>query len=622
MTLYPGPPGRSNAVLAELQISNFAIITHLDLSLAPRFNAFTGETGAGKSIIIDALGIVLGGRASPEMVRTGAPAARVQALFHLDAAVAERMTPAFERHGVEPADDLILTREVTASGRSTARVNGTLVPLAALREMGEGLVDITGQSEHLSLLRPAAQLDMLDQYARCGAVRGEVAELYRRTRELEAEIAGLVRDKQEAARRADMLRYQVEEIEAAAPQEGEDEELSSRRNLLANAEKLSTLAETAYQALYGSADSALDLLRRADAAMEELVGYDASLSGDLEALREALVNTEECALTVRRYRDAVEYDPAQLAQVEDRLDALNRLKRKYGATLDEVLEYARSASEELETLEHGEERAEELREELEAVRGRLAARAAELSEARTAAAAELGQRVEGALADLLMARARVRVEVSRRAGEGGATVEIDGETVGVDATGIDRVEILLSPNPGEPLKSMARIASGGETARILLAVRSVLSDADATPTLVFDEVDVGVGGRSGQVVGEKLYGLTGRHQVLAITHLAQVAAFADAHYRISKRVEEDRTSTCVDRLDADGTRAELAAMLGGLPVSEKSLQSAGELMGRVRDWKRDGARPAEPEPRPEPESELVAVPAAANSRRAPRRRAG
>ncbi len=576
-------------MLAELQISDFAIINRLDLRLHDKFNAFTGETGAGKSIIIDALGIVLGGRASPDFVRTGSNAARVQALFHLDPGTVERMTPVFERHGVEPSEDLILTREVTASGRSTARVNGTLIPVAALRELAEGLVDITGQSEHLSLLRPAAQLDLLDQYARCGALRAEVASLYAEARGLEADIAGLVRDRQEAERRADMLRYQLEEIESAAPQAGEEEDLLQRRTLLANAEKLSTLAETAYHALYGSSDSALDLLRQAEGAMEGLVRYDASLGPDLETLREALVNVEEAALTVRRYRDCVEYDPGQLAHIEDRLDSLNRLKRKYGSTIAEVLEYESQAADELNNLEHSEERAEELRVRLERVRDKLAERALALSQARSSAADDLGARIEQALADLLMARARVQVQVTRRAGEGGSTVEVEGESVGVDATGIDRVEILLSPNPGEPLKPMARIASGGETARILLAVRSVLSDADQTPTLVFDEVDVGVGGRSGHVVGEKLYGLTRSHQVLAITHLAQVAAFADAHHRITKVVDEDRTSTRVDELDDSEKRAELAAMLGGLPVGEKSLQSAGELLARVDAWKRDGA---------------------------------
>jgi DNA repair protein RecN (Recombination protein N) len=577
-------------VLAELQISDFAIIECLNLRLGERFNAFTGETGAGKSIIIDALGVVLGGRASPEMVRTGASAARVQALFQLDPSHLERLSPALERHGAEPTEDLVLTREISAAGRSTARVNGALLPVAGLREVAEGLVDITGQSEHLSLLRPAAQLDMLDQYAEAGELRSRVAELYSRARELEAEISGLVRDRREAERRADMLRYQLEEIEAAAPQPGEDEELLARRTLLANAERLSSLAETAYQALYGGSPSAVDGAREAETALDELVGLDPQLGGDLETLREAAINLEECALTVRRYRDSVEYDPGQLAQLEDRLDALNRLKRKYGTTVGEVLEYGRAAAEELDGLEHGEERAQRLGEELEGALARLSECALELSALRTRAASELGGRIEGALADLLMARARVETRVTRKPVEGGLSLQVDGEAVGVDSTGIDRVELMLSPNPGEPLKPMARIASGGETARILLAVRSVLSEADRTPTLVFDEVDVGVGGRSGHVVGEKLYGLTRGHQVFAITHLAQVAAYADAHYRITKLVADDRTSTRVDELDAEAAREELAAMLGGLPVTEKSLQSADELLARARQWKLGGAR--------------------------------
>lgn len=578
-------------MLAELSISDFAIIDRLDLRLHPRFNAFTGETGAGKSIIIDALGVVLGGRASPEMVRAGAKLARVQALFQLDSATRARLTPALERHGVEPDDDLILTRELAASGRSAARVNGALVPAGALREIAAGLADITGQSEHLSLLRPAVQLDVLDQYGRTGGHREAVTALYREARGLEEEIAGLVRDRQEAERRGDMLRYQLEEIEAAVPQEREDDELERRRTLLANAERLTALAETAYQALYGETGAAVEQLRTAEGAMDELVRLDPSLEGDLEALREAAVNAEEAALAVRRYRDAVEYDPGELQQIEDRLDALNRLRRKYGATIAEVLAYQRTAAEELDALEHGEERAEGLGRRLGEVRGRLAERALELSRRRTEAARELGESVERALADLLMARARVEVRVERRPPGDGLAVEIEGEPAGVDAAGIDRVEIMLSPNPGEPLKPMARIASGGETARILLAVRSVLSDADQTPTLVFDEVDVGVGGRSGQVVGEKLYALTGGHQVLAITHLAQVAAFADAHHRITKVVADGRTRTRVDELGEDETRKELAAMLGGLPVSAKGLENAVELLGRVRAWKANGDAP-------------------------------
>ena len=332
-------------MLAQLQIADFAIITRLDLALHPKFNAFTGETGAGKSIIIDALGVVLGGRASPDLVRTGSSAARVQALFQLDSDTASRLAPRLSQLGIEPSDDVILSREIAANGRSTARVNGTLVPVATLREVAEGMVDITGQSEHLSLLRPAAQLDMLDQYARSGELRAGVSQSYREARRLEEAIAGLVRDRQEAERRADMLRFQLEEIEAVGPQPGEDEELASRRTLLANAEKLRTLADTAYQSLYGETGSALDKLRIAESALSDLVRYDPNLAPDLEALREALVNVEEGSLSVRRYRDGVESDPGALQEVEDRLDALTRLKRKYGATVDEVLAYGRQAAE-------------------------------------------------------------------------------------------------------------------------------------------------------------------------------------------------------------------------------------------------------------------------------------
>ena len=580
-------------MLRELQISDFAIITDLDLTFHPRFNVFTGETGAGKSIIIDALGIVLGGRASPEMVRTGAAGARVQALFELDGPTLDRLRPACETYGVDVAEGLILSREVSATGRSTARVNGVLVPVAVLREVAEGLVDITGQSEHLSLLRPAAQLRLLDQYARTEPLRSEVSELYSRARAIETRISSLVHDRQEAERRADMLRYQTEEIESAGLGMGEEQELTQQRTLLSNAERLTMLAENAYQSLYSASPSGLDQLRQAQSSAEELVRLDPSLQPDLDLLVEAALNVEEIALTVRRYRDSVEYDPALLSQIEDRLDQINRLKRKYGGTIDEIVAFAATASVELETLEHSDELAEQLRVELATVHAQLAEKAVELSARRTEAAAELGGGVEAALADLLMARARVEVQVRRRPACGETVLTIEGERVGVDSAGIDVVEIMLSPNPGEPLKSMARIASGGETSRILLAVRSVLSDADRTPSLVFDEVDVGVGGRSGHVVGEKLYGLTGGHQVLTITHLAQVASFADAHYRITKRIADGRTSTVVDRLDEAEARTELAAMLGGPPVTERSLHSADELISRSAEWKRS-LSPVEP----------------------------
>lgn len=575
-------------MLAELQISDFAIITQLNLQLADKFNVFTGETGAGKSIIIDALGIVLGGRASPDMVRAGCQTARVQALFQLSAAEAEQHAPIMQEYGIEPTEDLILTREISANGRSTARVNGSLVPVSTLREIASGLVDITGQSEHLSLLRASTQLDMLDQYADCLDLRAEVSTLFSQLRALQSELDTILNNQQEAERRADMLRYQLEEIEGVSPQPGEDEELLRQRNLLANAESLIRLAESAYQGMYGSEPSALDQLRAAESSLEELVQVDNSLEDDLNLLREAVVNIEEISLTVRRYRDSVEYDPGALAQVEERLDQINRLKRKYGDTIEEILAYSESSAEELNSLENREERAEALQSQLAEARARLARSAAELSARRSQAAQELSSRIEAALADLLLARASVRIEVRQTETSREQSVELDTRRVEVTSTGVDTVEILLAPNPGEPPKPLARVASGGEISRIMLAIRSVLSEADRTPTLVFDEVDVGVGGRSGSVVGEKLYGISDSHQVITITHLAQVAAFADSHYRITKRVVDERTSTVVERLDDEAIREEIAAMLGGLPVTQGSLKSADELLARSVERKLDG----------------------------------
>ena len=572
-------------MLAELHIRDFAIISEINISFSPGFNAFTGETGAGKSIIIDALDLVLGGRASPDMVRTGASSSLIQAMFVLEGDVLREVSELLESNGLDPSEELIITREISSSGRSSARINGSLVPVTLLKQLGENLVDITGQSEHLVLLRPSAQRDVLDHYAGAIDLCSEVSQLYNEIRQVQSELDALVSGQREAERRADMLRYQIEEISSADLQPGEDEELLKRRNLLANAEKLAQLADNAYQSLYSSSTSAIDQLQQAQSLLEELVRLDNSLSSNLDMISEAVVAVEEASLSIRRYRDSIEFDPGMLEVVEERLDLINRLKRKYGATIEEILQYRDSAEAELSDIENSDEKIRKLETQLENLRQQLAQKAKDLSSIRSKAAKDLGRKIEQELKDLLMTNAQIEIRVGYKQ-PSDYSISIDGTEVGIDQTGADDIELLVSPNPGEPLKPIAKVASGGEISRIMLAIRTVLSAADNTPTLVFDEVDVGIGGRSGRIVGEKLAGLASNHQVIAITHLAQVAAYADTHFKITKVIQDNLTTTRVDKLDREGIRHELAAMLGGMPVTDRSLQSADELIDLAKRSRR------------------------------------
>jgi DNA repair protein RecN (Recombination protein N) len=596
-------------MLLELTIRDFAIIDALQIGFSEGFNALTGETGAGKSIIIDALGAVLGAKAGAELVRAGRQQARVEAIFDITRARDGALAALLEEQGIASEDGtLILSRDIHASGRTTARINGRSVTTAMLQRVGECLVDIHGQSDHLSLLRPAGHIDLLDRYAGLTAERDELGRLVGELRRLRSELAVLERSERELAQRVDLLTFQVTEIEAAAIRPGEEPALEAERTRLANAERLTHLADGIYRALHGGEGrgprGALDALHEAVAAAGELARLDPSRQAAAEALAETFYLLEDAAREMRAYRDAIEHDPARLEEIDDRLHLLRDLRRKYGATLEEVVAYGAQAAAELEQLTHREERAVALRAGEERLLAEIGRRAAALSARRQAAAARLSAAVEGAIRELNMGRARFAVSIVQQPDEQGVPVAAAGVDNGAglagrywfDARGIDRVEFLISPNPGEPLKPLAKIASGGETARLMLALKSILAAADATPTLVFDEVDVGVGGRSGQVVGEKLWGLTrdGAHQVICITHLPQIAAFAEAHYKITKQQAADRTSTAVTWLDAPGQVEELAAMLGGLPITSEATANAAAMLERVRAWKRERATAGRP----------------------------
>jgi len=576
-------------MLTELSIRDFAIIDQLVIPMEAGFAVLTGETGAGKSIILDAMTLVLGGRSDATMVRAGAEQAYVEAVFHLSPALQAVLGPLLEAEGLDEEDGehLVLAREVRSNGRSIARVNGRTVTLSVLREVAAPLVDIHGQGEHLSLLQPSSHLPLLDSYAGLNGQRRALADVVDRLRAVQSELHVLQRDARLIAQRADMLGYQIEEISAAALVDGEEEQLREERTRLANAEQLKRLGSEALLYLLGVGDdepSALDLVGEAERALGGLARVDESQGALLQELQGLSFQLNEVAAQVQDYVDALDFDALRLDEVEERLELIARLKRKYGESIAEVLAAGLVAEAELAQISNSEERILQLSDEQE----RLLRRIGELGEALSAARQEAGQTlaaaIEQELGELRMEGARFAVSFEREPAAEGAYTG-DGRVV-FDRSGIDRAQFVISANPGEPLKPMARVASGGETARLMLAMKSALAAVDATPTLIFDEIDQGIGGRVGDIVGRKLWGLTavGGHQVIIVTHLPQLAGYGDEHLQISKQVANGRTTTLVRPLDAQGRVYELAAMLG--TGNETAVEGARAILHHVDAVKR------------------------------------
>jgi DNA repair protein RecN (Recombination protein N) len=603
-------------MLTELTIRDFAIIDQLTLRLHPGFNVLTGETGAGKSIIIDAVDLLLGGRGDSAVVRTGAERAIVEGVFRLNQREQARINPVLEENGLEgdAPDVLLLGREVRGSGRSVARVNGRAVTLTLLREVADGLLDIHGQSEHLSLLKVRAHRDLLDRYGELWELRSQVAAKVTELRRVRGELSELLRDERALARRADLLQFQVEEIGNANLRPGEEEELTQERNRLANAEELTALVNEAYGALReasveGEGVAAFDLIDQALRALTALTRIDSGLESQRETLESIYYQLDDLASSLQDYQETMEsrWSPRRLAQVEDRLDLIHRLKRKYGDSIEAVLAFAARAAADLEAITHSEERVEELQAQEAALLEEIGGLAAELSMRRRQVAEHLATAVEVELADLKMEGARFSVDFQcKEAADGVPIPEArlpdlqipdPASRYAFDTTGIDQVEFLVSPNPGEEPKPMVKIASGGETARLMLALKTVLSRADETPTLIFDEIDQGIGGRVGATVGQKLWGLTVAngeaigHQVLCVTHLPQLAGYGDQHFKVEKQIipapgsegDGQRTVTMVRPLGEDARVEELAQMLG--VVSESTQESAREILEQVAQTK-------------------------------------
>jgi len=579
-------------MLTELRIQDFAIIDHVTLKFSDGFSIITGETGAGKSILIDAVDLALGGKAETSFVRAGTDKAIVEIDFLVPNTLRSEIRSLLESNDIEikSLERLTLRREVRESGRSSARVNDVVCKLAIYREIGGLLLDIHGQTEHLSLLNPKNHLILLDRFADLEEPREALGEVVRKYHNILRTMDSLQQNERQREQRIEFLKFQVEEIEAARLVEGEEESLRETRNRLANAEKLASFSEESYNILYGEDEfgaSVIDALNRAAAAVDRLASIDASMSEQVALAENVVAYAEELGDAMRHYLDKVEVDPAQLEETEERLELISRLKRKYGDSIKAVLESAELAREELDNIERGEERLDELNTEADSLLRSIGDLAKNISDGRRRYGRKLAKKIETELAALRMDGAQFSVSVTQDEDPNGCYVE--DERLAFDVTGIDTVEFMLSANPGIPLRPLAQVASGGETARIMLALKTVLTAADHTPTLIFDEIDQGIGGRLGIDVGHKLWGLTGKHQVMVVTHLAQIAGFADIHYRVSKKVEKKLTRTTIKRLSEAERLHEMADMLGG--VSASSMQNAQDLFNTAQDIKQQAKTP-------------------------------
>jgi DNA repair protein RecN (Recombination protein N) len=571
-------------MLSELRIQNFAIIDKLELKFIPGLIILTGETGAGKSIILDAVTMLIGGRAETTVIRTEAEHAFVEGLFSLKGPEREAVHEILKRE--ELLDDesyVTLTREVRREGRSVARVNGRTVNVSLLKELGALLVDIHGQSEHLSLLDTRAHLGLLDRYADVGGALKEYRQSYQKLLAVRRELKELRQAQAEAERRVEFLTYQAEEIQAAKLKPGEDAELKLERDKLANAESLAEYAQAALTALdEGTPESpaASDLVGQSAQAMLGLAKIDperSELSTQATGLEEALA---DLVRGLRDYLEEIEFNPKRLEEVEERLDLIYSLTRKYGGSIEKVIASGEDARAQLENISHATERLQELEAEESALLKKLAEQGGVLSQKRQSAAVALGKGIESELNDLRMASAQFSVDFQTKADPDGIPLE-DGQRLAFDHNGYDRVEFLVAPNPGEGLKPLAKIASGGETSRLMLALKNVLARADEIPSLIFDEIDQGIGGRVGLVVGQKLWNLARNHQVFCVTHLPQLAALGDEHFQVQKLIQDKRTLTRAEPLAGESRLLELAQMLG--QVGEGTLRSAHEIMQTAQE---------------------------------------
>lgn len=557
-------------MLNELHIENIAVIEKADISFAPGLNVLTGETGAGKSIIIDSIGAVLGGRVSRELVRRGAEKGVVTAVFDADCAA-----DWLEENEIDADDELILQRRITSDGKTSCRVCGSPVTAAQLKELASRLVDIHGQNDGRQLMDERRHMEYLDSFGRLDSDKAEYKKVYDKYTAIKKEISSLTMDEIEKARLSDSLKYQISELENADIKAGERDAITARRDLLRNSEKLTEALEAAFQSLYGGDDNAVSMAQNA----AYYAGRAAAIAPELESaangINDAAFALSDAAETLRDFRDSLDFSPEEYDNLETRLALLNKLERKYGRSDDELLAYLDECRTKLDDIEYADDRLAKLEKELASQKKLCLQVAKQLGEKRREKAKELEKRIIKELRELNMPSVRFAVEF----------VPLDGD--GFDADGADKIRFIMSANAGEELGRISKIASGGELSRIMLAMKNVFAENDTVGTMIFDEIDTGVSGIAAQRVAEKLYTVSKGKQVMCVTHLPQIAGMADSHYLIAKHEENGRTYTQVAGLDRDGRRHELARLHGGDHITDTTLASAEEQLAAAEKFKQD-----------------------------------
>ena len=560
-------------MLSLLHIENIALIDQADISFGPGFNVLTGETGAGKSIIIDAISAVMGERTSRDLIRTGEKSALVTAIFRDLPDL-----PWFRENGIGPDEngELIISRKIQADGKNICRVAGKPCTVVQLKALGGQLIDIHGQHDGQQLLDETCHLEYLDSFGLLGAEVEEYQGAYEKLAELRRQISALQMNEAEKARRIDALQYQIAELERANLRPGEEEELDERKKILRSADQLMAAVEEAYSAVFGndSRDGAASLLAEAESAVARVADFSGELSQLSDSLADLRYAAEDAAERLRDLRDSFDFSPHELDEVESRLDLLYRLKKKYGSTTQEMLDYLERSKAELDQIEMAEDTILKLEKKRAKLLERVKKKAEDLSKKRQAAAQTLKERIEGELRQLDMPKVRFETEFLLKSGD-----------IGLDETGMDEVRFLMSANVGENLKPIAKVASGGELSRIMLALKNVLAENDSIMTLIFDEVDTGGSGRAAGKVAEKMSRLSQSCQVLCVTHLAQIAAMSDSHYSVQKEEKDGRTFTNVMTLDREGRKQELARLTGGVHTSAAILEGAEELLREADAYK-------------------------------------
>lgn len=573
-------------MLQQLEICNIALIDRVSIELGRGLNILTGETGAGKSIIIDSINAILGNRLSRELIRTGREKASVQAVFITENEQVDEFLTAL---GIECEEDgtLVVSREFSMSGKNICRINGTIVTVSILKDLGELLIDVHGQHDNQSLLRVEAHIELLDSFAgeELYLLKKEYRKLLEAQKTLKVKLKSFSGDRKDRERKIDLLKYQIDEIKKAKLKQGEEDELNRQRIILSNSEKILSALARAYGCITSDDDtvvSALDITGAALAELNTVARIDEKYLELSKRLEDLAYQLEDIAEDIRKERDVVEYNPDLLEAIEERLDLIYRLKKKYGNSIGEILSYGADMEKELEEIYKSEEIVEEILKQLEHLNDEMYKLTKKIHLLRKNAAVVLESRISRELEELEMKRAQFKVDIKFD------DIKDENGERKFTSGGLDKVEFLISPNAGEPLKPLAKIASGGEMSRIMLAIKTILADIDQAPTLIFDEIDTGISGRAAQKVGEKLAFISTGHQVICITHLAQIACMADHHYLIEKITEEGTTFTNVNKMAEKEIKNEIARILGGTNISGITLKHAEEMIKLARKFKKEG----------------------------------